>query len=299
MNVSPDYENMTDNNFSTYGRAQFYKNDKVAKIEVKLDEYYNFSSISIYGDKHYNYSYGSFNGFTVYAGSTLCGACSNYTVCRTYCTSRPVANKVVIKKNLPENHNYSSVLIYEVEISGQEFHGHMGLSAGAIGGIAAGVCCATLLLLAGGKRCANRIKEKTRFIKELCDGYAVASSRGAGSRQFEIQHHHPDKKVKHTLYLRRGCEDTGPRHAVNFVINVDGSAEREKIMVKFTETRDADNVNVGEETETRFHEAADEGVELALGICDIDVQNDVSSFDEVIANNVASPVLTMDFFDSD
>ena len=254
---------MRDKDFSTYAVVHFQSGGTFAEIKVEFDKLYNITGVHIYGDR-----YGPLHDFRVFAGDEYCGYCWERKTCVTKCSSPIEASSVLIRKYVPRNNTYTTMKIYEFEVDRTEVEEEdkddglsSGMSPGTCMGIVAGVICSFLLTMFAGKCGALWKDKKLRFYRELRDGYAVASSRGERSGQFEIQHQHPNKKVTCKLYLRRGYEHTGPKQAVNFVINVDGSAERAKIMVKYTETGEAVNAEAEGVSETQ--------------LCDVEMNNRV------------------------
>ena len=261
---------MRDNDLSTYSIIYFDSDEGMATIEVQLYKSYIINSIKIYGDPSV-----SLNNFQVYVGERFFGYCGDGWMCDVSCSYQNEARKILFKKYLPKHHDYTTMKIYEIVVDGTEVPEEDpdddagksgGMSAGTVAGMMAGIICVFLLIIVWGRRWAKRKEKMNRFLTELCANYAVATSRGVRSGQFEIQHHHPDKKLKFTLFLRRGWKVSGPKYPVDFVINADRLAEEAKIMVEFNET--------GDESETRSNEVeVNEDIELALTLGDTDVIN--------------------------
>ena len=255
---------MRDKDFLTYAIINFDSDEGMTTFEVQLYKSYIISSIRIYGDGSV-----SLNNFQVYAGKRFCGYCGDKRVCDVSCPYKDEASYVLLTKYLPKNHDYTTMKIYEVLVYGtvvpekqpdDDPGKSSGMTGGTVAGLIAGIVCVFVLAIVCGRRWAKRKQKMNAFLTELCANYAVASSRGVRSGQFEIQHHHPDKKFKFTLLLRRGWKVSGPKHPVNFVINVD---RLDKITVVFNENGDAENVE--NESETRSNEEeVNEDIEVAL-----------------------------------
>ena len=241
---------MRDNNFSTYAVIHFESGGTFVEIEVTLGKLYNVTGVHIYGDRR-----GPLNDFRVFAGEEYCGYCWERKTCSTKCSSPIVASSVLIRKYVPTNNTYTTLRIFEFEVHKTEVQedpddgSSSGMSVATEIGLVAVVVGIILLITLAGICGAEWKDKKFLFYRDLRDGYALASSRGARSGQFQIQHHHPKKKATCKLYLRRGYEHTGPKQVVNFIINVDMSAEQANIMVKFNETGEADNAERVSETQ--------------------------------------------------